>query len=71
MESRRLQGLPKHREFIKFKKSGVFQELLTQIEGNVDVLSAPLPLNHLFPQILPGHRLWCYGMKKTGTFPAN
>lgn len=41
----------------------VFQELLQLLNGNPAVLSSDLKLGHLLPQILPGHRLWCYTTK--------
>lgn len=47
---------------IKFegRKPAVFQELLERLDGNTALLSSPLRLGYLLPQILPGHRLWCY-----------
>jgi hypothetical protein len=50
---------------IKFERTsttrpGVFQELLQHLDGNLAVLRSDLRLGHLLPQILPGHRLWCY-----------
>lgn len=48
---------------IKFdtrKGKGVFQELLRRLDGNPAVVNTDLRLGHLMPQILSGHRLWCY-----------
>ena len=46
----------------------VSQELLKLLEGNAAVMSSPLRLGHLLPQILPGHRLWCYATKRAERF---
>jgi hypothetical protein len=46
----------------------VFQELLKLLNGNPSVISSPLHLGHLLPQILPGHRLWCYATKRAERF---
>jgi hypothetical protein len=46
----------------------VFQELLKLLNGNSGVISSPLHLGHLLPQILPGHRLWCYATKRAERF---
>lgn len=58
---------PKHRaitgSLVRFdsrKTPAIFHELLQQLGGNPQLTTAPLPLGHLLPQILPGHRLWCY-----------
>jgi len=56
---------------IKFVGGGgtlVFQELLKLLDGNVGVLRSELQLGHLLPQILPGHRLWCYATKRAERF---
>ena len=55
---------------IKFVRGGtlVFQELLKLLDGNVGVLSSDLKLGHLLPQILPGHRLWCYATRRAERF---
>ena len=55
---------------VKFSGHGtlVFQELLKLLEGNAGVLRADLKLGHLLPQILPGHRLWCYATKREERF---
>ena len=58
---------------IKFEKTpasrpGVFQELLQHLDGNVAVLNSDLRLGHLLPQILPGHRLWCYATGRKERF---
>lgn len=56
---------------IKFStRSGtlVFQELLRLLAGNSSVVASPLRLGHLLPQILPGHRLWCYATNRPERF---
>src|ERR1700674_3388946 len=53
---------------IKFKKQGVFQELLQYLDGNPKVLGSDLRLGYLLPQILPGHRLWCYATERPDRF---
>jgi hypothetical protein len=53
---------------IKFPKPGLFQELLKHLDGDAGVLASDLRLGHLLPQILPGHRLWCYATKRTERF---
>jgi hypothetical protein len=58
---------------IKFEKAsttrpGVFQELLQHLDGNPAVLSSDLRLGYLLPQILPGHRLWCYATSRKERF---
>ena len=45
------------------RRPAVFQELLQQLNGSPAVLGSDLKLGHLLPQILPGHRLWCYTTK--------
>lgn len=42
------------------KIPAVFQELLKHLDGNQAMLHSPLRLGEVLPQILPGHRLWCY-----------
>jgi hypothetical protein len=42
------------------RKPAVFHELLERLDGSTALLSSPLRLGYLLPQILPGHRLWCY-----------
>jgi hypothetical protein len=49
-------------------RPGVFQELLKQLNGSAKVLSSNLSLGHLLPQILPGHRLWCYATNRPERF---
>lgn len=49
-------------------RPGVFQELLQHLDGNPVVLKSDLRLGHLLPQILPGHRLWCYAAKRMERF---
>jgi hypothetical protein len=46
----------------------VFQELLKLLGGNPSVIGSPLRLGHLLPQILPGHRLWCYATNRSERF---
>jgi hypothetical protein len=56
---------------IKFDKSnrvGVFQELLRFLGGNPGFASSDVPLGYLLPQILPGHRLWCYATGRVERF---
>lgn len=55
---------------VKFVGNGtlVFQELLKLLDGNTTVLSSPLRLGHLLPQILPGHRLWGYATDRAERF---
>jgi hypothetical protein len=53
---------------IKFRKQGVFQELLQLLDGNPKILDSDLRLGHLLPQILPGHRLWRYATERPERF---
>jgi hypothetical protein len=56
---------------IKFdvrKKPAVFQELLQKLDATSTANKSDIALGHLLPQILPGHRLWCYATKKTERF---
>jgi hypothetical protein len=56
---------------IKFDKSnrvGVFQELLRFLGGNAAFTNRDAPLGYLLPQILPGHRLWCYATSRVERF---
>ena len=56
---------------IKFDKSnrvGVFQELLRFLGGNLVLANRDIRLGHLLPQILPGHRLWCYATGRVERF---
>ena len=46
----------------------VFQELLRHLDGNLSLVNSNLRLGHLLPQILPGHRLWCYATNRTERF---
>ena len=46
----------------------VFPELLKLLGGNASVLASDLRLGHLLPQILPGHRLWCYATGRAERF---
>jgi hypothetical protein len=61
-----------HQSLVKFsgRRSStlVFQELMQLLGGNSTVLSSPLKLAHLMPQILPGHRLWCYANNRSERF---
>lgn len=60
------------RSLIKFDNSpgrpGVFQALLQQFDGNPDITTSDLRVRYVLPQILPGHRLWCYASKKAERF---
>ncbi len=49
-------------------KPAMFHELLQLFGGNSSITSAPLKLGNLLPQILPGHRLWCYATGKRERF---
>lgn len=49
-------------------RPGVFQELLQHLDGNPAILKSDLRLGYLLPQILPGHRLWCYAARRTERF---
>lgn len=49
-------------------KTVVFQELLKLCNGNPAVTSSDLRLGYLLPQILPGHRLWCYATNRPERF---
>jgi hypothetical protein len=58
---------------IRFQKSSanrpsVFAELLRVLDGNTAMLDTELRLGHLLPQILPGHRLWCYATNRIERF---
>jgi|SRR5580704_6153864 hypothetical protein len=60
-----------HQSLVKFsarKGTLVFQELLKLLGGNLSILNAPLQIGHLMPQILPGHRLWCYATNRPERF---
>jgi hypothetical protein len=46
----------------------VFPEMLALLKGNRHILSTDLRLGHLLPQILPGHRLWCYATGRSERF---
>ena len=59
--------------YIKFEtpsatRPGVFQELLQHLGGNPALLTSDLRLGYLLPQILPGHRLWCYATGRPERF---
>jgi hypothetical protein len=61
------------RSLIKFEalspaRPNVFQALLQQFDGNPSVTASDLRLRFVLPQILPGHRLWCYATKKAERF---
>src|SRR5580692_8191441 len=53
---------------IKFGRPGVFQALLHHLDGNPAILRTDLRLGYLLPQILPGHRLWCYATNRAERF---
>jgi hypothetical protein len=55
-------------EKVSAGRPGVFQELLQLFDGRPAVLQSDLRLGHLLPQILPGHRLWCYAANKPERF---
>ncbi len=46
----------------------VFQELLRHLDGNSSLVNSNLRLGYLLPQILPGHRLWCYATNRAERF---
>jgi YaaC-like Protein len=46
----------------------VFPELLELLKGNRTILQSDLRLGYLLPQILPGHRLWCYATGRAERF---
>jgi len=46
----------------------VFRELIGHFEGNVNLVNSNVRLGHLLPQILPGHRLWCYATAREERF---
>jgi hypothetical protein len=50
------------------RKPAVFEELLKQFQQNPSRVPNKLILGQLLPQILPGHRLWCYAAKKPERF---
>jgi hypothetical protein len=51
------------------KRPRVFQELLTLLDGNPAALSpSGLRLGYLLPQVLTGHRLWCYATNRAERF---
>jgi hypothetical protein len=61
------------RSLIRFETSspgrpGIFQTLFQQLDGNASVTASNLRLRYVLPQILPGHRLWCYATKKLERF---
>jgi hypothetical protein len=47
---------------------GVFQDFLIRLGGDKRILGTDVRLGELLPQILPGHRLWCYAAHKTERF---
>jgi hypothetical protein len=49
-------------------RSSVFNELLSLLGGHLTFLKSTLKLGHLMPQILPGHRLWCYATNQGERF---
>jgi YaaC-like Protein len=50
------------------RRPAVFQELLRHLTGNAASASSDLQLGYLLPQILPGHRLWCYATNRPERF---
>ncbi len=46
----------------------MFPELLKLLGGSANILGSDLRLGHLLPQILPGHRLWCYATGRVERF---
>ena len=65
---RQIQGAVIKFEKPRGNRPGVFQELLKHLDGNPAVLSSDLKLGQLLPQILPGHRLWCYAANRPERF---
>jgi YaaC-like Protein len=55
-------------KFPRGKGTLVFPELLKLLDGNAGVLGSDLRLGYLLPQILPGHRLWCYATGRAERF---
>jgi len=54
--------------FDKRHNPAVFRELLQHLNGNLSILNFPMTLRYLLPQVLPGHRLWCYATNKSERF---
>ena len=52
------------------KKPAVFEELLQLLGGDATILKSDCQLGRLMPQILPGHRLWCYATNQSERFLA-
>jgi hypothetical protein len=50
------------------RSPAVFRELLQHLDGNLTPVSSSLRLGHVLPQILPGHRLWCYATGRKERF---
>jgi hypothetical protein len=50
------------------RQPAVFQELLHLLDGNPAIVKSSLVLGRLMPQILPGHRLWCYATNQAERF---
>ncbi len=48
--------------------TSVFKAFLDKSGGNANILNHKMKLGHLLPQILPGHRLWCYATNKKERF---
>jgi hypothetical protein len=59
-----------HLRFDRRKKPAVIEELLNLLDGNSAILTSDLILGQLLPQILPGHRLWCYATNRAERFLA-
>lgn len=49
-------------------RTSAFLELLRLLDGSLVAVSAPMRLGHLIPQVLAGHRLWCYAAGKPERF---
>ena len=47
---------------------GAFQELFSTLSNPGAALGSQITLGQLMPQILPGHRLWCYAANKPERF---
>jgi len=55
---------------IGFNKPGrsVFKAFLDDSGGNPAIINSKIKLGNVLPQILPGHRLWCYATTKKERF---
>lgn len=50
------------------KRPSVFEDLTQYLGGDPKALRPELRVGYLLPQILPGHRLWCYAADKAERF---